>query len=1383
VLPNRAQQGGGYRIFMAEGDGKSLVRSKFDTAGLGYGGSAMIRPALIRETMMERVPQGGVLSQTKSAESDSGFSASRRNTSQGQRQKTKKKRMQIERRHEYDFEDNAEMHNRIVQNVSRLSTGWGTTTTRHSRARRSNAIEEDKEEEFLDEDPYSEGEEPEMRPYQSQKSSSRQVQKKSILTSARHPRKHEKSKVQSRLNLKNVHASRHIVDGVKRDREKAKEDGYVEKEKKKVEVFFHGRRGKVEHWDSALHEERMLDEWVLKEERAKKLEREKEAADVFEGNTSMDSEWRDGEGWIDEGEKSFDTESSTRDAVEGDCPNPTTPTRAEDEPGHVLSPIPEMDEVGQNMSSDSLVLVLSTTPTGAQKVEMQMKPRPGRVRQNKPTYFQHPQYSMPPPEPQYHPAAHAQYHPPPLAAYPTYRARPEQHQRPNVDPAVPLTLPDMAAHTDHHRRLTEEVERKEQQLVDMEKRRAAELIEMEKNMASKQTILREESMALEATRSQMAEERKALLAHEENLKEREAQHASALSKLEEERKIFEQGVADFELKKKAMIETEMAAIELQKSTWEREKKAQIEELDGRRKDLETLEKSLTEAEKAVQEESNALEKERQTLREEAKVHEQVVKDHEQMVQEDNAAVEAEKQAVAEAKRMHAEEKHRHALAIKEEEHKTKLIKQAHDAEVKRHEAAVAAEQQLIENAKLLHQAEVNKHNELLEKERLGLITHREAVEAEKKLHLESIEKEKKLLAQAKQLHDTESSRHREQMQKEAAEREKLTYSHQEEATRHSHAVEDEKLALKKAMEIHEAAKKSHEMHVEKHKELVRNEHILMKKLKDEHDVEVRKHKEAQQSLAHAKADHQREIQNDHLRHEHSLKVAKEEHDRLLANERASHAHDLEKQRTLLETDLRTLQRDKELAEKELEHLRALAVAERSKGETLRRVEESRLETLKLDLDKERTRLEEEMSREKNRIAEEKEILSETRRVIEKEHLRLNELKMESKRDLEHSLQGINLQKDQVKAEKEALESLRDAAKASEARAAAERKSIIKERADISNREKKFMEDEKQMAQERILMQSKVYKERSSMLEQVREERLQLEKDRRQIERQKFEVTMSSRLQEERERVINEHAMKPVRQPTVEEVGATNSLFGGGYQGLQNNPVQTPRGAALEPGQINAGVSSPGGTRMHPSLSSARISRPPPRATDEANWKSIDDAINLAHIGTMDTSYQRSQVMHDRYRSSSGPHVGSPQLTAIDKEIIELKAKNQERLMKENYERERLEQQLKHEAEEREKLEHRLEQERLMEKTNLEERLEMERKLHVQQLQLDRQAMKHTLDSQRHQLDEVRNMMDHIQADGMNGLLKVKDAVMQFDDLVHRVRLEREGGSEIRPRRF
>ena len=86
----------------------------------------------------------------------------------------------------------------------------------------------------------------------------------------------------------------------------------------------------------------------------------------------------------------------------------------------------------------------------------------------------------------------------------------------------------MAAHSEHHRRLTNEIEKKEQQLVEMETRRAAELIEMEKNMASKQAILKEESMALEATRTQMAEERKALLAQEANLKEQEAQHASAV---------------------------------------------------------------------------------------------------------------------------------------------------------------------------------------------------------------------------------------------------------------------------------------------------------------------------------------------------------------------------------------------------------------------------------------------------------------------------------------------------------------------------------------------------------------------------------------------------------------------------------------------------------------------------------------------------------------------------------------------------------------------------------------------------------------------------------------------------------------------------------------
>ena len=34
-----------------------------------------------------------------------------------------------------------------------------------------------------------------------------------------------------------------------------------------------------------------------------------------------------------------------------------------------------------------------------------------------------------------------------------------------------------------------------------------------------------------------------------------------------------------------------------------------------------------------------------------------------------------------------------------------------------------------------------------------------------------------------------------------------------------------------------------------------------------------------------------------------------------------------------------------------------------------------------------------------------------------------------------------------------------------------------------------------------------------------------------------------------------------------------------------------------------------------------------------------------------------------------------------------------------------------------------------------------------------------------ELNSVRAMMDHIQSDGMAGILRVKDAVMQFDDLV------------------
>ena len=161
--------------------------------------------------------------------------------------------MQIERRHEYDFESNRNKQpdsQKCVAVVYRL----GNDNDPAFPAQRPNAVEEDKEEEFLDEDPYSEGEEPEMRPTSLENRRSR----KTLVTSVQHPRKHEKSKAPPRLNLKNINASKHIVDGVKRDLERAKEDGYVEKDKKKVEVFFMGA-GKVEHWDSALHEEQMLE--------------------------------------------------------------------------------------------------------------------------------------------------------------------------------------------------------------------------------------------------------------------------------------------------------------------------------------------------------------------------------------------------------------------------------------------------------------------------------------------------------------------------------------------------------------------------------------------------------------------------------------------------------------------------------------------------------------------------------------------------------------------------------------------------------------------------------------------------------------------------------------------------------------------------------------------------------------------------------------------------------------------------------------------------------------------------------------------------------------------------------------------------------------------
>ena len=106
-----------------------------------------------------------------------------------------------------------------------------------------------------------------------------------------------------------------------------------------------------------------------------------------------------------------------------------------------------------------------------------------------------------------------------------------------------------------------------------------------------------------------------------------------------------------------------------------------------------------------------------------------------------------------------------------------------------------------------------------------------------------------------------------------------------------------------------------------------------------------------------------------------------------------------------------------------------------------------------------------------------------------------------------------------------------------------------------------------------------------------------------------------------------------------------------------------------------------------------------------------------------------------------------------------------RFSREAEERSRLERQLKHEAAEREKLERKLEYERAQERATLERKLENERNLHMQQLEKDRALHAASLVKTQNELNSVRAMMDHIQSDGLAGILRVKDAVMQFDDLV------------------
>ena len=79
-------------------------------------------------------------------------------------------------------------------------------------------------------------------------------------------------------------------------------------------------------------------------------------------------------------------------------------------------------------------------------------------------------------------------------------------------------------------------------------------------------------------------------------------------------------------------------------------------------------------------------------------------------------------------------------------------------------------------------------------------------------------------------------------------------------------------------------------------------------------------------------------------------------------------------------------------------------------------------------------------------------------------------------------------------------------------------------------------------------------------------------------------------------------------------------------------------------------------------------------------------------------------------------------------------------------------------------------ERAQEKSSLENKLEKERMLHLQQLATDRSMHEKSLKQTQEQLDSVRAMMDRIQTDGMASFAKVKEAVLNFDDLVKSVRI-------------
>ena len=252
-----------------------------------------------------------------------------------------------------------------------------------------------------------------------------------------------------------------------------------------------------------------------------------------------------------------------------------------------------------------------------------------------------------------------------------------------------------------------------------------------------------------------------------------------------------------------------------------------------------------------------------------------------------------------------------------------------------------------------------------------------------------------------------------------------------------------------------------------------------------------------------------------------------------------------------------------------------------------------------------------------------------------------------------------------------------------------------------------------------------------------------------IEKQKFEVTLEKRLHAEREKVFAEREKleeKRMKQSQLEQqqlptLRSQQYMPQQHYQMLP--PPSTPAGATATMSSSTAGVLPPG-SPYNVSGHMSPVGIPP---VINHHYHGPDGGISTT-FGQSRTAPRRPEIINE-----------------IDSELESIREQHRIRFSREVEERNRLEKQLKHEAAEREKLERKLQLERTQDRATLERKLEQERTLHLQQLEQDRALHAASLVQTQNELNSVRAMMDPIQSAGMAGILRVKDAVMQFADLV------------------